>query len=141
MLTYEHVFTRANNMKTDKENTFGDLIDQDLCQTSCVHPEAVAKASEAVLKGETLTQLSDFYKLLGDPTRLRILSALAASELCVCDLAETMQMNQSAVSHQLRVLRAGNLVTYRRLGKMAIYRLDDEHVAAIIASGLTHIEK
>lgn len=123
------------------ENTPDAFHDQDLCQTSCVHPEAVAKASKAVFTGQTLAQLADFYKLLGDPTRLRILSALAASELCVCDLAETMQMNQSAVSHQLRVLRAGGLVTYRREGKMAIYRLDDEHVADIITTGLTHIEK
>lgn len=128
-------------MNKHKENTTNESTDQDLCQISCVHPEAVAKASEAILTGEKLGQLSDFYKLLGDPTRLRILSALAASELCVCDLAETLQMNQSAISHQLRVLRAGNLVTYRRKGKMAIYRLDDEHVANIIASGLTHIEK
>lgn len=115
--------------------------DQDLCQTSSVHPEAVAKASQAVFSGQTLTKLADFYKLLGDPTRLRILSALAVSELCVCDLAETLKMNQSAVSHQLRVLRAGRLVTYRREGKMAIYRLDDEHVATIIASSLTHIKE
>ena len=128
-------------MIKQKENTPAVSTDQDLCQISCVHPEAVARASEAAFTGETLTQLSDFYKLLGDPTRLRILSALAASELCVCDLAETMQMNQSAISHQLRVLRAGKLVAYRREGKMAIYRLDDEHVASIISSGLTHIEK
>ncbi len=123
------------------ESTPAVSSDEDLCQTSCVHPEAVARASRTVLTGHTLTRLADFYKLLGDPTRLRILSALAATELCVCDLAETMQMSQSAVSHQLRVLRAGRLVTYRREGKMAIYRLDDGHVAAIIASGLTHIEE
>lgn len=122
-------------------NTDTESPDNDLCQVSCIHPEAVATASKAVFSGQTLSRLADFYKLLGDPTRLRILSALAASELCVCDLSETMQMNQSAVSHQLRVLRAGKLVTYRREGKMAIYRLDDEHVAAIIASGLTHIRK
>ena len=123
------------------ENYPESRSNQDLCQTSCVHPEAVAKASKAVLSGPTLTQLADFYKLLGDPTRLRILSALAGSELCVCDLAETMQMNQSAVSHQLRVLRAGRLVTYRREGKMAIYRLDDEHVEDILATSLAHIEE
>ncbi len=123
------------------ENTPADSSAPDLCETSCVHPAAVAKASKAVLTGQTLTQLADFYKLLGDATRLRILSALAASELCVCDLAETMQMNQSAVSHQLRVLRTGRLVTYRREGKMAIYRLDDEHVASILATSLTHIEE
>lgn len=123
------------------DSSLAAASDQDLCQTSCVHPEAVAKASQAVFSGHTLTLLADFYKLLGDPTRLRILSALAASELCVCDLAETLKMNQSAVSHQLRVLRAGRLVTYRREGKMAIYRLDDEHVATIIASGFTHIKK
>lgn len=123
------------------ENSSVIEADQDLCQTSCVHPEAVAKASEAVFKGEALAQLSDFYKLLGDPTRLRILSALAASELCVCDLAETMQMNQSAVSHQLRLLRAGNLVTFRREGKMAIYRLEDEELADIIKTGVAHIDR
>lgn len=124
-----------------KEKTPVAASDQDFCQISCVHPDAVAKASRAIISGETLTKLADFYKLLGDPTRLRILSALAATELCVCDLAETMQMNQSAISHQLRVLRAGGLVTYRRDGKMAIYRLDDEHVATILATGLTHIEE
>lgn len=126
-------------MSKQTEQERNESPDEDLCQISCFHPEAVDKASRAVFTGQTLTELADFYKLLGDPTRLRILSALAASELCVCDLAEIMQLSQSAVSHQLRALRAGRLVTYRRQGKMAIYSLDDEHVADIIASGYKHI--
>lgn len=89
---------------------------------------------------ETIFETGDFFKLLGDSTRIKILFALLTSELCVGDMANVLGMTQSAVSHQLRVLRSGGLVKYRKDGKNVIYSLDDEHVAEILKAGLTHIQ-
>lgn len=99
---------------------------------------AVARAAERMPDGGDLRALSDIFSALADPTRLRILHALAAGELCVCDLASVTGASPSAVSHQLRLLRDRNLVTYVREGKRAVYRLADAHVAALLADGLDH---
>lgn len=88
---------------------------------------------------ELLTDLADLFKLFGDSTRLAILSALRQHELCVGDLAEVLNMTQSAISHQLKSLRLQNLVTYRRDGRLSYYSLADEHVETIIDMGLEHI--
>ncbi|MDV3295805.1 MAG: metalloregulator ArsR/SmtB family transcription factor [Brachybacterium paraconglomeratum] len=85
-------------------------------------------------------QLAETFKVLGDPTRVRLAWALAQEELCVCDLAYLTGMSQSAVSHSLRALRQLRLVTYRKAGKIAYYRLDDAHVAALLRDGFRHIE-
>lgn len=90
---------------------------------------------------ELLSDLADLYKMFGDSTRLQILSALRMGELCVGDLADLLNMSASAISHQLRTLRAQNLVTYRREGKMSYYSLADEHVEIIIDMGLEHIQE
>lgn len=84
--------------------------------------------------------VSDFFKVFGDPTRLRMLSLLADKELCVGDIAERLSMTQSAVSHQLRVLRQNDLVKYRKEGKTVFYSLDDEHVRMILEQGITHLQ-
>ena len=85
--------------------------------------------------------LADFFKVFGDHTRIRILTALYQEELCVCDLVEVLGMNQSAVSHQLRVLRGAKVVKFRKEGKMVYYSLDDEHVRELLSDGLAHIQE
>lgn len=119
----------------------GDLMakEQDFCEVSCVHKEIVDRVKEKGLTSEEITGLSEIFKALGDPTRLRILQALSQEELCVCDLSAVLEMTQSAVSHQLRALRNLRLVKYRKEGKMVFYSLDDEHIINLFAQGLAHI--
>ena len=88
-----------------------------------------------------LSALSDFFRIFGDQTRLRILYALAKNELCVCDLAKLLGASQSAVSHQLQVLRSHRLVKYRREGKTVVYSLDDGHMFSILDIGTKHLEE
>ena len=88
-----------------------------------------------------ICDLADLFKIFGDTTRMRILYALWESEMCVCALAEYLGMTQSAISHQLRVLKQSHLVKYRREGKTVFYSLDDDHVRAILQMGLEHIEE
>ena len=110
----------------------------EVCEVNCVHPEAVAQA-RAALPGEAHTAAATtFLKLLGDPTRLNLLSALSRTELCVCDLAAVVGLSESAVSHQLRLLRTGRLVAFRKEGRVVYYRLADEHVTTLIRSALDH---
>ena len=90
---------------------------------------------------ETLYKLADLFKVLGDPTRMRILSALIDGERCVQDIADTLTMSQSAISHQLRTLKEAALVKFRRDGKTVYYSLADEHVATIMAQGLVHVHE
>ena len=90
---------------------------------------------------ETLYDLSELFKVFGDSTRIRILWALSEGDMCVCDLAELLEMGQSAISHQLRLLRQARLVRYRREGKSSIYSLDDDHVKQIFALGFSHIQE
>jgi DNA-binding transcriptional ArsR family regulator len=99
---------------------------------------AVRRASAALADECDLKALCDIFNALADPTRLRVLQALATGPLCVCDLATVTGVSPSAVSHQLRVLRDRNLVAYEREGKRAVYRLADRHVAALLAEGLDH---
>ncbi|MCD8491887.1 MAG: metalloregulator ArsR/SmtB family transcription factor [Geovibrio sp.] len=87
----------------------------------------------------TIYDLSEMFKVLSEPSRIRILHALSRQELCVCDLADALGMNQSAISHQLRILRNARLVKFRREGKEAWYSLDDEHVITLMCQGIEHI--
>ena len=88
---------------------------------------------------ENLYQLADLFKVFGDPTRLRILYTLSEGELCVCDIADSLSMTQSAISHQLRILKQSRLVKFRREGKTIFYSLLDEHVHSILSQGMEHI--
>ena len=88
---------------------------------------------------DTLYQLADLFKVFGDPTRIRILSVLSKQELCVQDIADELSMTQSAISHQLRILKQSALVKFRREGKTIYYSLADDHVATIMAQGLEHV--
>lgn len=108
------------------------------CGATIIDEAAVARVA-AQLAGETRTRrTTDIFSALADPTRFRILQALSLEELCVCDVAAIVGVSQSAASHQLRLLRDRDLVTYRRDGKRAVYRLTDEHVRLLLEQGLAH---
>lgn len=111
---------------------------KDVCEVQSVHQEKVARLRRSV-EGEDIVRLAEIFKAMGDGTRIRILHALSREELCVCDLVDFLQASQSAVSHQLRVLRNLRLVKFRKEGKMAYYSLDDEHIAMLLDQGLNHI--
>lgn len=115
--------------------------ENDVCQATCVHGERIEEVHRGMTAEGDLQALAELFKALGDLTRVRILEALSLTELCVCDLTEILALSQSAVSHQLRLLRAAKLVKYRREGKNAYYSLDDEHVAHLFAEALDHIKE
>ena len=109
------------------------------CDEQCVHKELVNKVLSELPDEDALYDLAELFKVFGDSTRVRILLALFKTELCVCDLSEALDMTQSAISHQLQILRTNKLVKSRREGKQMYYSLADEHVVTIIAQGLNHI--
>ena len=111
----------------------------DKCKCNVVHLSVVNKVKKDLIDEDKCKNLADFFKVFGDPTRIKILNALLLNEMCVCDIAYLLEMQQSAVSHQLRVLRAARLVKYRKEGKSVYYSLDDAHVGNIINQGLDHI--
>ncbi len=108
------------------------------CGVHALHPERVERAKAAIPEEEDTRAAVALLKALADPTRFRLLAALTASELCVCDLARLLGMSESAVSHQLRVLRQANLVAWRREGRQVFYRLADDHVRKLLAAALEH---
>jgi ArsR family transcriptional regulator, lead/cadmium/zinc/bismuth-responsive transcriptional repressor len=109
------------------------------CSCTIIHEDVVNKVKDCIPQEETLYDLADLFKILGDSTRIKILCALFQAEMCVCDIAALLGMTQSAISHQLRVLKQGSLVKYRREGKIVYYSLDDDHVKSIFDQGLIHI--
>ncbi len=109
------------------------------CSERILHPDAVRAGKAMLPRPEELRGMETFFKVLGDPTRLRILHALLAGELCVCDLGETLGMSVSAVSHQLAVLKSARLVSHRREGKVVFYSLSDDHVSSVLESMRTHL--
>ncbi len=113
---------------------------EDICEQLCEHPQIICIAKKESISDHDAQQVAEIFKLLGDPTRVKILQALTKRELCVCDIAAVIEMGQSAVSHQLRLLRNARLVRYRREGKMAWYSLDDEHVRSLLSQGIDHIK-
>lgn len=110
----------------------------ELCSCKEVHNDCVDCVRNNMLSETEFTELSEFFKVFGDPTRLKIIYALFKAELCVCDIAEVLSMTQSSISHQLRVLKSSRLVKFRREGKVVYYSLDDEHIKDIFATGLIH---
>ena len=117
------------------------IDDQDICQTRIVHAERVIHAKKSGIPERDLEHLASTYKVLGDPTRLRIVMALKDVEMCVCDLAAFLGVSESAVSHQLRRLKDLALVKKRREGQVIYYALDDEHVAELLTIGLAHVRE
>ncbi|MBL7179113.1 MAG: metalloregulator ArsR/SmtB family transcription factor [Pseudomonadota bacterium] len=113
----------------------------DICQEKILHHENVQKAVSNIPDSGTIQNLADMFKALSDPNRLKIVIALARCELCVCDLAAVAGSSESAVSHQLRILRNLKIVCFRREGKIVFYRLDDDHVSALINQSLEHVQE
>ena len=115
--------------------------DSGTCLSDLVDAAAVRRVLPALADPGRAKRTTDIFSALADPTRFRILDALSLEELCVCDLARVTGVSQSAVSHQLRVLRDLDLVSYRREGRRAVYRLADEHVRSLIVQGLEHADE
>ena len=113
----------------------------DCCETTEVHVDRLQMVKEQMPEEDVLYDLAELFKVFGDSTRIRILFVLFETEVCVCDLAEVLNMTQSAISHQLRILKQNKLVKSRREGKSIFYSLADEHVKTIIAQGMEHVEE
>ncbi len=109
------------------------------CESKVIHKDIVNKVWHTMPPEENLYDLAELFKVFGDSTRVKIMFALSVSEMCVCDLAALLNMKQSAVSHQLRVLKQSRLVKSRRDGKVVYYSLDDEHVKSIFDEGYAHV--
>lgn len=116
-------------------------VECECCDVTCVHEELVEKVEGHIPEAEVLRDLADFFKVFADTTRIRILYVLFQSEMCVCDLAEVLGMTQSAISHQLRMLKQMKLVKNRREGKTVFYSLADGHIKTIMNQGMEHISE
>lgn len=112
---------------------------EDTCDIKIIHKKSLERAKKELLSEETFMELSETFRLFGNPTRLKIMSLLSVEDLCVCDICEALGMSQSAVSHQLRTLRGKNLVKYVKEGKQARYSLADKHVVEILKIGIEHV--
>lgn len=117
------------------------ISESPVCEIACIHTELIESIRDMVIPSEQVFRLAELFKTLGDPTRIRILDALTKSEFCVCDLVDLLKISQSALSHQLRILRNNHLVKYRKEGKMVYYALDDSHVLGLYREGLEHISE
>jgi DNA-binding transcriptional ArsR family regulator len=123
----------AKTSKTPKKD--------DLCEITYVHKDKVDSARKALHDTDTTRRLSGTFKVLSDPTRLNIVVALTKEELCVCDIAALLSTTESAISHQLRMLKDLRLVKYTRRGKMTYYSLDDEHIDDLIRVAFRHVSE
>jgi ArsR family transcriptional regulator len=127
-------------MGRPKKNILLEPLAPDLvCDDRVVHLEAVQQARQSLPQPDSLLHLSRLFAALGDPTRLRIVAALTGQELCVCDIAAALSNSESAISHQLRILRDLGLVRSRRDGRLVFYSLDDDHITTLYAQGLDHV--
>lgn len=117
------------------------MKDKDLiCEVSVTSKEKLQEIKDSIYDDETVENLSQIFKAIGDPTRLKIIYVLSKSPLCVCDIAMLLDMSQSSISHHLRTLRNLNLVKFKKDGKLVIYSLDDNHVFRLFEEGLEHIK-
>ena len=117
------------------------INDVEHCEIHDVHRDLVDRIGKEMPSDDELYDLAELFKVFGDSTRIKILFALFESEMCVCDIAETLNMTQSAISHQLKILKQSKLVGNRREGKSIIYFLADDHVRTIIGQGISHISE
>jgi len=116
-------------------------MDNNICDCDIIHPKAVKRALRHRPKSEQLDSLAELFKILSDPTRMKILWTLDRNELCVCDIANVLNMTKSAISHQLSILRNYGVVRSRRVGKEVYYVLDDRHISQLYEIGLQHIKE
>lgn len=111
------------------------------CECTILHEDVIQKARANMPQEESLYDLAELFKVFGDTTRVKILWALFESEMCVCDIASLLSMTQSAISHQLRVLKTARLVKYRKDGKVVYYALNDAHIQSIFKEGFEHVSE
>lgn len=121
-------------MNCDKENI-------EVCSCNIIHEDIVNVARKNMTNDTSIYNMAEFFKVLNDPTRLKIINALILSEMCVCDISALLGMNQPAISHHLKVLRQSKLIKYRRDGKIVYYSLDDEHIKPIFNQCLNHVNE
>lgn len=140
-IPYEYVFKYLFNIRKGDLWMMAEKQDIERCNCNVIHEEVVAKVRKNMPKEESLYDLAELFKVFGDTTRVKILYALFAAEMCVCDIAVLLNMTQSAISHQLRVLKQARLVKYRKEGKIVFYSLDDEHIKNIFDHGIKHINE
>ena len=128
MNTYSYIEMRRKKM-------------EELCEINVIHQDTVNQVKEMIPEDGVIYDLAEFFKVFADSTRMKIIYALIEHELCVCDIAAIVGTTQSAISHQLRILKQSKLVKYRKDGKVVYYSLDDEHISEIVRKGREHIEE
>ena len=116
-------------------------VEEGTCEFMHVHEDIVQQVEQVLPEEQELLDLAEFFKVFGDSSRIKILYVLSQSEMCVCDIATLLQMGQSAISHQLRILKQMRLVKFRREGKTVFYSLSDDHIQTILAQGMEHINE
>ncbi len=121
------------------ENNNLENKNEGMCEIFDSHEDVVNRVKERIPNETEFAELSEFFKIFGNPTRLKIISLLSIEDLCVCDICEALELNQTTVSNQLRILRANNIVKYQKEGKMARYSLTDLHIEMIYKVGFEHI--
>ena len=141
LTTVEQLLNRLFKENAMSEITRESLEEELECECNHIHKDALKKASDSMPSEDDLYDVAELFKVFGDSTRTRIISALFSAELCVCDIAKLLNMTKSAVSHQLRILRNSKLVKYRRDGKELFYSLSDDHVIKIYKLALEHVEE
>ncbi len=127
--------TEAEKIQIEQE------VEDGSCEFMHVHEEIVEKVEGVMPDEQQLLDLSEFFKIFGDSTRIKILYVLSQSEMCVCDIASLLNMSQSAISHQLRFLKQARLVKSRKNGKTVYYALCDDHIQTILAQGIAHVQE
>ena len=118
-----------------------EQMDVEVCGYLCVHEDVVAQVRQALPDEDALSRMVELFKAFADGTRVKILYVLLEAEVCVCDLARILGMTQSAVSHQLRLLKSARLIKSRRDGKTVFYSLADDHVATLLKQGMEHVDE
>lgn len=116
-------------------------MDENLCEITIIHEDVVKEVKKIMPEDDEIYDLAEFFKVFADSTRMKMIYALMENELCVCDLANIVNTTQSAISHQLKILRQSKLVKFRKEGKVVYYSLDDEHISQIVKKGREHIEE
>ena len=116
-------------------------MDENLCEITIIHEDVVKEVKKIMPKDDEIYDLAEFFKVFADSIRMKMIYALMENELCVCDLANIVNTTQSAISHQLKILRQSKLVKFRKEGKVVYYSLDDEHISQIVKKGREHIEE
>ncbi|OKY52669.1 ArsR/SmtB family transcription factor [Megasphaera cerevisiae] len=115
--------------------------EHDLCDVTIIHQDILEKVKKEITDDDILYNMAEIFKVLSDPTRLKIINALMLSEMCVCDISALLNMSQPAISHHLRLLRQTHLIKYRRDGKIAYYSLDNEYIKILFDQCITYIKE